>query len=104
MPAILFDETLLTLQAAAASLPGRPHISTLHRWRLRGVRCVRLEPCLVGGTRYTSREALQRFVDAITIAADGSSSAVRAVETTAYGRNSRYSQARASTVLDEARI
>ncbi|MBA4106830.1 MAG: hypothetical protein C0485_13840 [Pirellula sp.] len=63
----LDSESLLTLQAAARWLPGRPHISTLHRWRMRGVRGVKLETCLIGGTRYTSKEALQDFVDAIDV-------------------------------------
>lgn len=65
----LDSESLLTLQAAARSLPGHPHISTLHRWRLRGIRGVRLETCLIGGSRYTSKEALQCFIDSTSKAA-----------------------------------
>ena len=65
------SETLLSFSQATKGLPGRPHLSTLHRWRLRGIRGVRLETCMVGGRRYTSREALQRFSDAITAAATG---------------------------------
>jgi len=42
-------ETLLSLLDAAKQLPGRPHVSTLYRWRIRGVRGVRLETVLVGG-------------------------------------------------------
>lgn len=43
---------------------GRPvHISAVYRWVQRGVRGVRLETIQVGGTRYTSVEALQRFAD-----------------------------------------
>ena len=49
----------------------RIHPSTLHRWRLRGVRGIRLETVLIGGTRYTSTEALSRFFAATTAAADG---------------------------------
>lgn len=37
------------------------HISTVHRWISRGVRGRRLETILVGGERYTSWEALNRF-------------------------------------------
>jgi hypothetical protein len=65
------SEALLSLNDAAKSLPGRPHISTLHRWRLRGVRGIRLETALLGGRRFTSVEALERFSAAITAAADG---------------------------------
>jgi hypothetical protein len=73
----LTGETLLTLAEAARSLPGRPHLSTLQRWRLRGVRGVKLETILVGGRRVTSQEAIERFAAATTAAADGSSLATR---------------------------
>ena len=64
------NENLLSLPAAAQTLPSRPHVSTLHRWRLRGVRGVKLETCLIGGRRYTSREAVERFSTAATAAAN----------------------------------
>lgn len=53
---------------ASHLLPGRPHISTLHRWRLRGVRGVRLQTCLVGGRRYTTSEWLAEFIKASSLA------------------------------------
>ncbi|QDV75376.1 DUF1580 domain-containing protein [Botrimarina mediterranea] len=56
----------LTLPAASATLPGRPHVATLHRWRTRGVRGVRLRTCLIGGRRYTTREWLREFIEATT--------------------------------------
>jgi hypothetical protein len=59
-------ESLLTLSKAAGVLPGQPHVSTLFRWATRGVRGVKLETCLLGGRRYTSRQALQRFSSAAT--------------------------------------
>jgi hypothetical protein len=64
-------EQLLTFTQAAKELPGRPNVATLWRWRTAGCRGVRLETVLVGGKRYTSREAIQRFVNATTAAADG---------------------------------
>lgn len=64
-------ETLLSLADAAKTLPGRPHISTLHRWRLRGIRNIKLETVLIGGRRCTSHEALARFVGRTTAAASG---------------------------------
>jgi regulator of protease activity HflC (stomatin/prohibitin superfamily) len=70
----LSAESLLTLRQAAKSLPGKLHVATLHRWRLRGVRGVKLESILVGGIRYTSEEALQRFADALTAQTDGHTS------------------------------
>lgn len=63
------SEELLTLRAAATRLPyGRAgksvHVATLHRWASHnGVRGVRLETVRIGGVRYTSAEALQRFIE-----------------------------------------
>jgi hypothetical protein len=54
-------EELLSFPEACEKIPGRPHLATLHRWRLRGVRGVKLESCLVGGRRYTSVQAIERF-------------------------------------------
>jgi hypothetical protein len=61
----------LSLSQAARELPGRPHISTLHRWRQRGVSGVKLQTCVVGGRRYTTREWLLEFQVATTAARDG---------------------------------
>jgi hypothetical protein len=65
----LQTETLLSFREAAARLPGRPGLSTLHRWRLRGVRGVKLETWLIGGRRFTSQQALERFASGTTAAA-----------------------------------
>jgi Protein of unknown function (DUF1580) len=54
-------ERLLSFTQAAKALPGRVHLSTIHRWRLGGVRGIKLESVLIGGKRLTSAEALQRF-------------------------------------------
>jgi hypothetical protein len=58
-------EELIPFQRASGKIPGNPHISTIHRWRLRGVRGARLESVLVGNTRYTSIQAISRFVAAL---------------------------------------
>lgn len=60
------QETLIPLAEVPRRLPPRPsgrmiHISAVYRWVQRGVRGVRLEAIRVGGTTYTSIEALQRF-------------------------------------------
>jgi hypothetical protein len=70
-------EQLLSFPQAAGCLPSRPHICTLHRWRLNGISGVRLETVRIGGRRFTSREALERFNAAVTAAADGSPSSTR---------------------------
>jgi hypothetical protein len=68
----LANETPITLAEAARTLPGGPvHVSTIHRWRLKGCRGVRLASFLRGGVRHTNREAIERFFDAVTAAADG---------------------------------
>ena len=63
-------EVLLTMTEAARLLPGRPHVSTLWRWRSKGVNGVRLDTVKCGGKRWTSREAIARFVEESTAAAD----------------------------------
>lgn len=57
-------EELIPFQKAAAHVPGprKPCIQTLHRWRLRGARGRILETILIGGIRYTSAEAIRRFI------------------------------------------
>lgn len=67
----LQTESLVSLSEACSLLPRRragkrPHIATLYRWSERGCRGVRLETLQIGGTRCTSREALQRFCETLT--------------------------------------
>ena len=64
-------ETLISLADAAGELPRRrrgrkTHVSTLFRWTTVGVRGTVLECIQVGGTRCTSREALQRFFERLS--------------------------------------
>lgn len=61
------NEHLLTLSNARTAFPGgkRLSLATLYRWRLPGgVRGIRLETILIGGMRYTSSEAISRFIAA----------------------------------------
>jgi len=64
-------ESVVTLTGACKILPPRrqgrrPNVATLYRWTNEGVRGVRLEYVMVGNTRCTSHEALQRFFDRLT--------------------------------------
>lgn len=68
----LMSETLLPLAEAGRSLPPKPGPSTLWRWHRRGISGVKLETVVIGGRRYTSQEALRRFVDATTAARESS--------------------------------
>ncbi len=42
-------------------IASHPSPATLYRWALKGVRGVRLETVMMGGRRYTSDEAVDRF-------------------------------------------
>ena len=55
-------ETLIRFQEAGRRIPGNPSVCALHRWRLNGVRGAKLETLLCGGKRFTSNEAIQRFI------------------------------------------
>ena len=62
------NEEMLTLAEAAKLLPrgrsgGPIHVATLHRWSAGHNKFgARLETVRIGGVRYTSREALERFI------------------------------------------
>ena len=63
----MFDfqtEETIPIAELPKQLPSRPHISTVWRWIKRGCRGVRLETVLIGGKRFTSKEAVDRFVHA----------------------------------------
>ena len=63
-------EELLTFAEAAGRLPSRAsgkhlHKATVHRWAMPGgLEGARLESIKIGGIRYTTPAALQRFVEA----------------------------------------
>ena len=65
----LREETLIALRDVPRWLPrcsmtGKPvHVSAIYRWATRGIQGVTLETIKVGGTTYTSAEALQRFAE-----------------------------------------
>ncbi|MCK6458105.1 MAG: DUF1580 domain-containing protein [Phycisphaerae bacterium] len=65
-------ETLVSLTEATKVLPRvngkRPAISTLWRWCRKGLRGVRLEYVRMGRNIATSREALNRFFNALAAA------------------------------------
>ncbi len=62
----MVDEILLHFGTeAAAQFPGRrPSRATMWRWYLRGCKGVKLETLLIGGQRYTSKAAIERFIQA----------------------------------------
>lgn len=74
----VFSENVFPIRESPKRIPSRPHVATVIRWWQRGCRGVRLETCLIGGIRHTSEQAVQRFVDATTIAGSAGASDVPA--------------------------
>lgn len=71
MPIDLCNEATIPLRLVPAELQRMGHVkkvgvSTVYRWVESGVRGVKLEYVQFGGTRCTTKEALQRFVDDLT--------------------------------------
>ena len=54
----------------------RIHPTTIHRWRIRGARGVKLDTILIGGQRFTSVETLLRFFAESTEAESPASASV----------------------------
>jgi hypothetical protein len=71
------NQTYISLIDAANRLPGRPHISTLQRWRQRGVKGVKLVTIKAGGRTLVAVEELERFIAATTAAAAGQPQPIR---------------------------
>ena len=68
-------ETVISPADATRRLPARrggkpPNVATIYQWMQNGCRGIRLECILIGGTRCTSLEAVQRFFDRLTEAAE----------------------------------
>ncbi len=81
------NEELVPMRQVPAKLPPRAngkhvHATTVYRWINHGVRGVKLKSLKVGGTTYTSTEALQRFTEGPRHPATSSSHAARLVTST----------------------
>mgnify|MGYP002624671220 CR=1 FL=1 len=61
----IHQEDLISLKEASSLLPKRngkrTHYSTLFRWATKGAKGRVLESVMIGGVRFTSKEALGRF-------------------------------------------
>ena len=69
-------EAVIPLGQASAEIPSRQlgkkvSISTVWRWAMHGCRGIRLETVVIGGGRFTSREAVQRFAERLSEARTG---------------------------------
>lgn len=58
------NETLISLKEAIPLFPGCKKLSmpTVYRWFQHGIRGVKLETVMIGRHRFTSREAITRFI------------------------------------------
>lgn len=68
------DQPLSLLDAAdfLSKLTGqKPHVSTLWRWCLKGCKGVRLESICIGGKRFVTAAAIERFIEASSEARPG---------------------------------
>ena len=57
-------EDLIPFETCGQLIPGGPSRCTLFRWALRGINGAKLETLVCGHKRFTSKEAIQRFLDA----------------------------------------
>ena len=68
----LTAETVVPINQAPKHYPyGRPNLSTVYRHFGRGCRGARLETFVAGGRRYTTVEAIRRFVERTTANSPG---------------------------------
>lgn len=94
----------MLLRDVPRQLPVRPngkrlHISAVYRWTMRGVKGVRLETVKLGGSTYTSREALQRFSERLTGVPE-----VRTLERPTWRARQRELERAHSAVMRELRL
>lgn len=59
------DQELISIKQACKLIPTRPAICTVWRWIEKGCRGHRLQSWLVGGMRFTSKEAIETFIENI---------------------------------------
>ena len=78
---LVAQEGLIPVGQIPKLLPPRPngkrvHISACYRWITRGIRGVKLEVVRIGGSTYTSHEAIARFAAHLSLQNDSSPSAL----------------------------
>ncbi len=62
----VLQEQSLSPAEAAKIIPGRPHRNTIQRWMTRGYDGVVLRSFRLGGKRFTTVEAVEEFVAALS--------------------------------------
>ena len=69
MVSTLLNEQRISI-AEAGRRAGNVKAETIWRWRTKGIAGVKLESFVIGGRRFTSVEALDRFITRVTEARD----------------------------------
>ena len=82
-----FEEELVPLAKIPEVLPRgqsgkKIHRATGFRWALKGIRGIRLETIKVGGSRFTSHEALSRFIVHLSAGAQNAQLIASSLEST----------------------
>ena len=72
----MHDE-LIPFGKLSALLPGRPNLSTLHRWRLRGVAGVKLPVIHIGGRVFVDHAEFEKPFADVTAAKEGTTPQAR---------------------------
>lgn len=67
----IHTERIIPINQAPKHFPGRPNVSSVYRWFGKGSRGARLETIVVGAKRYTSIEAIERFIERTTANSPG---------------------------------
>lgn len=65
------DELVTVMKAAREELPEPPSPQTLHRWRAKGLKGVRLKTMKIGRKRYTTIAAFRQFLSDVAAAEEG---------------------------------
>ncbi len=65
------SETVIPIGQAPKHFPGRPNVSSVYRWFTKGSRGAKLETLVCGAKRYTSLQAIERFIEATTANSPG---------------------------------
>lgn len=76
----LFDETLVPIQKAGAAFPYPVGRKAVERYFRHGVRGVYLETVLIGNRRFSSHEAIRRFLQTTNKQASGQEETIRMTE------------------------
>jgi len=65
------NEEVIPISQAPSHFPGHPNVTSVYRWFTKGSRGAKLETIVVGAKRFTSVEAIGRFIERTTANSPG---------------------------------